>query len=106
MEGEQAPQKKTRRHFDDQFKLDAVRLVTDAGRPMAQVAKELGIRADLLRKWRDQFTKKRTSAPSLTNVGKSPEQLEIEALKKQLARVEQEREILKKAMAVFSRERP
>jgi transposase len=102
MEGEQAPQRKSRRHFDDQFKLDAVRLVTDGGRPMAQVAKELGVRPDLLRKWRDQFTKKRSTAPSLSNVMKSPEQLEIEALKKQLARVEEEREILKKAMAVFS----
>ena len=45
-------EKKHRRHFDREFKLDAVKLVTSGKRPLAEVARELGVRPDLLRKWK------------------------------------------------------
>jgi transposase-like protein len=96
-------EKRQRRHFDREFKLDAVKLVTNGKRPLAEVARELGVRADLLRKWKAAFEKHVGRAAFPTNPDKTPEQVELEALKKTLARVEEEREILKKALAVFSR---
>jgi transposase len=96
-------EKKQRRHFDREFKLDAVKLVTNGKRPFAEVARELGVRPDLLRKWKAAFDKHAGRAAFPTNPDKTPEQVELEALKKTLARVEEEREILKKALAVFSR---
>ena len=77
MEGE----KEKRRFFDRQFKRDAVRLVTDSGRPMAQVARELGMGVDLLRRWRDQLAKHAATVAFPAHPSKSPDQLEIEALK-------------------------
>lgn len=43
-----------RRQFTLEFKLEAVRLVDEGERPLAQVARELGIRAGMLRTWRRQ----------------------------------------------------
>lgn len=96
-------EKKHRRHFDREFKLDAVKLANNGSRPLAAVARELGIRPDLLRRWKVQFDKHAARAAFPANPDKTPEQVELEALKKTLARVEEEREILKKALAVFSR---
>lgn len=99
--------KKARRHFDRQFKLDAVRLVEESTRPLAEIARELGVRDTVLHRWKREFASKAdggsTAGKASSSVGKSPEQVELEALRKKLAQVEEEREILKKAMAVFSR---
>jgi transposase len=43
-----------RRQFSTEFKLEAVRLVTEGGKPVGQVARELGIRPEMLRGWRRQ----------------------------------------------------
>jgi transposase len=96
-------EQKHRRHFDREFKLDAVKLANNGSRPLAAVARELGIRPDLLRRWKVEFEKHAARAAFPANPDKTPEQVELEALKKTLARVEEEREILKKALAVFSR---
>ncbi len=100
--------KKARRHFDRQFKLDAVRLVEESTRPLAEIARELGVRDTVLHRWKREFASKVDTGSTAdkafsSSVGKSPEQVELEALRKKLAQVEEEREILKKAMAVFSR---
>jgi transposase-like protein len=99
-------EKKHRRHFDRDFKLDAVKLVNSGRRPLTEVARDLGVRSDLLRKWKGQFDKQAARAAFPVNPDKTPEQVELDALKKTLARVEEEREILKKALAVFSLGRP
>lgn len=84
-----------RRRYDPEFKAEAIRLV-DSGRPVREVARGLGISENLLHNWRSRRN------DSLDTV--SREQLsEIEALRKQLRQVEMERDILKKALAVFSR---
>ncbi len=44
----------TRRQFTSEFKIEAVRLVTEDGRSVAQAAREIGIRPDMLRNWKRQ----------------------------------------------------
>jgi transposase len=97
------PTRRTRRTYDEQFNLDAVLLVTEGGRSMNSVARELGIAARLLRKWRDKLTNGVSSTGKSKVKTKSAEQIENEKLRRELARVIEEREILKKALAVFSR---
>ena len=83
-----------RRHYDDQFKTDAVRLVENGQRSVPDVAKSLGISTNLLYRWRD-----------LAQAGKGQvaSQAELTQLREQLRRAEQERDILKKALSIFSR---
>ena len=67
-----------------------------SGKPATQVAKELGVRSDLLSRWKREYQQRKES--SFSGHGKpalSPEQAEIASLKKQLREVEIERDILK-----------
>jgi transposase len=96
--------KRTRRHFDQEFKVDAVRVLNESGKPLAEVARELGIGRSELRRWKMQLSGKRSALEAFPGNGKtSPANKELEDLRRELARVKEEREILKKAMAVFSR---
>jgi transposase len=97
-------EKRTRRHFDQQFKVDAVRLLSESGKSVAEVARELGIGRSELQRWKKQLQSGRSPEHVFPGNGKvSPEKKELEDLRRELARVKEEREILKKAMAVFSR---
>jgi transposase len=100
---EQGNVKKSRRYFDQQFKVDAVRLLSESGKPVSEVAKELGVNRNQLDRWKRLLGKKGPHAafPGNGNIGS--EKKEIDDLRRELARVKEEREILKKAMAVFSR---
>ncbi len=100
---EQGSVKKSRRYFDQQFKVDAVRLLSESGKPVSEVAKELGVNRNQLDRWKRSLGKKGPQAafPGNGNIG--GEKKEMEDLRRELARVKEEREILKKAMAVFSR---
>lgn len=92
---------KRRRQFDRAFKVEAVRLVNEEGRTAASVARDLGISANLLYRWREEFESDSQSAFVGTgNV--TAEQAELRRLRRQLADVTEERDILKKAVAVFS----
>ena len=100
---EQDSRKKARRHFDQQFKVDAVRLMNESGRPIAEIAEELGVNRNQLDRWRRQLGKKPPLIAFPGNGNLSADKKEIEELRRELARAKEEREILKKAMAVFSR---
>jgi len=95
--------KQVKRQFDRSFKVMAVELCF-SGKPTCEVANELGIRADLLSRWKREYKQKREGSfsghgkPSLT-----PEQEEIAQLKKRLREAEIERDILKKAVSIFSK---
>ena len=92
-----------RRHFSREFKRDAVQLVTEKGMPVGKVARELDIHPNLLHLWRRKFLAEGDKA----FVGKgrvTPEEAEIKELQKKLDKVRQERDILKKALAVFSKQ--
>jgi transposase len=90
-----------RRRFDRQFKLEAVRLVTERGHSVAQVARDLGVRPDMLRRWQRQAAADpKESFPGLGRPKESDR--EVLELRRQLQRVSEERDILKKALAIFS----
>lgn len=89
-----------RRKFDKEFKLMTVELSKSRAN-LNELAKELGIRVELLYRWRNELLDK--GAGSFP--GKhTPEEAEIARLKKQLRDAEMERDILKKAISIFSRE--
>lgn len=91
------------RHFSREFKLDAVGLVTEKGMPVGKVARELDIHPNLLHIWRRQFLAQGDKA--FTGKGRvKPENAEMRRLRKQLERVKEERDILKKALAMFSKQ--
>jgi len=89
-------------HFSREFKRDAVQLGTEKGMPVGKVARELDIHPNLLHLWRRRSLAKGDKA----FVGKgrvTPEETEIKGLRKELEKVKEERDILKKALAVFSK---
>ena len=92
-----------RRHFTREFKRDAVQLVTEKGMPVGKVARDLDIHPNLLHLWRREFLKDGEKA--FTGKGcVKPENAEIRKLRKELERAKEERDILKKALAVFSKQ--
>ncbi len=91
-----------RRRYDREFKIDAVRLSHEPGRTVAGVARDLGISTNMLHRWRSQLSRDEESAfPGKGH--QNSEQEELRRLRRQLADVTEERDILKKALAVFSR---
>jgi transposase len=92
-----------RRSFTVEFKHEAVKLVRERGMTVAQAARDLGLHENVLRKWvRDA---KANGAAAFPGRGKQrPDDAEISRLKRELARAQAERDILKKAIAFFAKE--
>jgi transposase len=96
-----------RRAYTHEFKSEAVRLMRESGKPIAQIARELGIRADMLRSWKQQADGK-VGVGSETVVAEKGmvDSDEVRRLKRELEIVRQERDFLKKAAAYFAKESP
>jgi transposase len=95
---------KGRRRYDRDFKEGAVRLVLDGGRSVRSVARDLGIHENMLHRWKSEYLEDRKYAfPGKGHM--KPHEEELMRLRKKLADVEEEREILKKALAIFSKHR-
>ena len=95
--------KRERKSFDKEFKLMAVNLCL-TGRPAKEVAEELGIRTELVRRWKREY--EQTGIGSFSghgNANLTVEQKEIVELKKALKEAQIERDILKKAVSIFSK---
>jgi transposase len=92
----------SRRKYDREFKLEAVRLVTQGGRPVVEVARDLGVHENLLYNWRQKYLD--DTAHAFPGKGYlKPADEEMRRLKKELTDVKEERDILKKALAIFSK---
>ncbi|AQR74207.1 transposase [Sphingomonas sp. LM7] len=92
-----------RRKFSREFKLEAVKLVLERGVSAAQAARDLDVHANVLRKWiREAEGDPGSAFPGQGNL--RPEQQEIERLRRELARMKAERDILKKAAAYFAKD--
>jgi len=92
-----------RRKYDREFKVEAVKLVIGGGRAVAEVARNLGIHENLLYKWREKYTE--DIAHAFPGKGRlKPAEEEVRRMRRELADVTQERDILKKALAIFSKE--
>lgn len=92
-----------RRKFSREFKLEAVKLARDRGVSMAQAARDLDVHSNVLRKWVREAVSDPGSAFPGHGIMK-PEQQEIERLRRELARMKAERDILKKAAAYFAKD--
>ena len=93
-----------RRKYDSDFKRNAVLLSEEPGRTVSEVAENLGIASDLLYRWRREYRAKEGLAfPGHGREGLTTQEQKIRELEKKLKDVEMERDILKKAMAIFSR---
>ena len=94
MEGENGK----KRRFDRDFKMSAVKMVTEGGHKAAEVARSLGIDPGRLYLWKKQFGDNGEKAfPGKGNLS------EMAALRRKLRDVEMERDILKKAVGIFSK---
>lgn len=91
-----------KRQFSPEFKQSAVRMVVAGAKTRAQVARELGIRADLLFRWQARLAPKSIADPAPGD--RLSESDRVRQLERELERVKEERDILKKATAFFAKE--
>lgn len=84
------------KRYTDEFKIEAVKQVTERGYSVQEVAERLGISTKSLYDWRSQLAKGKPPSKS------SDEQLRIAQLEAELKRVKEERDILKKAAKYFA----
>ena len=91
--------------YPREFKIEAVRLMESSDRPAAEIAAELGIRRNLLYKWKEQLEKKGEEGFH-TKRGRPPksEQNELSRLQEENDRLREEVEILKKASVYFAKQ--
>jgi transposase len=92
--------KRRRRQFTEEFKRDAVELVRTSGRPIAQIARELGVYDSTLGNWVRQDRIDRGEAEGLT----SEERARLRQLEADKARLRMERELLKRTVAFWVKE--
>ncbi|SOO29582.1 transposase [Xanthomonas phaseoli pv. phaseoli] len=86
------------KRYTDEFKIEAVRQVTDRGFKVADVAERLGVTTDILYAWLRKFGK-----PGVVQRAEVDQSAEVRRLKTELRRVTEERDILKKAAAYFAK---
>lgn len=94
-----------RTRYSSEFKLGAVAKVAERDRPVADIAAELGIDPRMLYRWQRELTARQEDAFPGNGV-RSPEAAELAKLKRELAQVRMERDILKKVLRVFGGQRP
>jgi len=93
-----------RRKYDSDFNRNAVQLTEEPGRTVTDVAENLGIAKDLLYRWRREHRARQGFAfPGNGREALTFQQQKIRELEKKLKDTAMERDILKKAMAIFSR---
>jgi transposase len=94
--------KQGRRHYTEEFKREAVKLVDEQGRGIAEVARGLGVHRSQVERWRGQYG--RGSASSRAGELRGDEAEELKRLRTEVKQLRMEREILKKAAAFFAKE--
>jgi transposase len=96
-----------RRKYDQEFKRDAVEMVIRSGKSATEVGKDLGINGNMLARWKaEHLAKMDESCGIRPGSGMKPSEVDAEnrQLRKELAYVSEQRDILKKAISIFSQE--
>ena len=91
--------KKTRKKYSEEFKAEAVRLITEEGYSISQAARNLDINANMLGRWKRELTEDDENRQQVTD-----EKEELRRLREEVRQLKMEREILKKATAFFAKE--
>ena len=94
---------KKRNQYTKEYKVEAVRLIVEEGRPISEVARELGIAQSLLHRWKKKYEEGKVE-PFPGKGRLSLEDDELRQLRRENKRLLMERDILKKAVAIFSEE--
>lgn len=97
---------KTRRYFDDAFKQDAVDRVLRTNKPCAEVSRELGIRGNLLARWKREILEKADHTAESGVMKPSELVAALEAARREVDDLREQRDILKKALNIFSQQMP
>lgn len=92
---------KKRRDFDEEFRVGAVRLVQESGRPIARVARELGINEGTLGNW---VAKARSAQESSNGKLSESERAELVRLRKENVELRSQRDVLKRSVALWVNE--
>ena len=92
-----------RRTYTEEFKREAVRLMETSDKPMAEMARDLGINDNNLYRWRGLYG---IPPQANTNGSVSEMEAELKRLRRENEVLRQERDILKKAMSIVSRSQP
>ena len=93
-----------RRKFTKEFKLEAAKLVVEGGNSVAQVARDLDLSEGVLHRWKQQY--ENDGAGAFPGMGwLLPQDDEMRRMKREMERLRQERDILKKALAICSQGR-
>ncbi len=96
-------ERETRRRFTKEFKVEAVELVLRGNKKAVEIARDLGIRPELLYRWKSEYLTDQVSAFPGTGHLRDPEEEDFRELERELRSVQEERDILKKALAIFSK---
>ena len=92
---------RTRRKFDEDFKAGAVRIVRETGKPIAQVARELGINEGTLGNWCARERRRGDNSDAALSEG---ERAELERLRKENVELRMQRDVLKRSVALWVNE--
>ncbi len=93
----------TRRRYSREFKIDAIKRIVEDGQPQSHVARDLGISINTLAGWKRAYLED-TAQAFPGNGRQKPDDAELTRLRREVARLKRENEILKKAAAYFARE--
>ncbi len=94
--------KKTRRKYTQEFKEEAVKLITNQGYSFAEAGRNLGVNPNVLSRWKKEI--EGIEGSGLSSSSAVSVQAELKRLRKENKRLRMEREILKKAAAFFAKE--
>ena len=96
-------ERRTRRVFTREFKVETVQLLLNGKKTAVEVSRNLGIRVELLYRGKNEYMSNRAEAfPGMGHLA-DPEEERMRKLERELASVTEERDILKKALAIFSK---
>ncbi len=95
---------KSYKRYDDDFKRSAVELVESSGRSISEVSGDLGIPYKTLERWRTLYRRGMLTASGAPGPVADPAAIELKELRRRLANAEMDRDILKKALAICSRD--